>query len=371
MKRNTYVVCLLLLAVIACKNDKSICYLIGTIDNSGESEWLYLREFNSGILKDSFLAENGEFNCKLSLSHPVKFLLHNKRNRYDFRDRKIIWLEPAEIKINGDFSFIKNFQIKGSPSQTEYETYTQIFENYDNQINALKEQIHFVSNKKAVVYKMDSLASAQKKEVKDYLQSHKNSLVTLSVLHYESYSAKRYLTKTDLNEIFTQMPGSLKNSEQGQEIDKYIHLPEVPKVGEQALEIIQLTPQGDTVRLSDFRGSYVLVDFWSSWCGPCRAAHKNLRKYYKKYREAGLEILSVSGDNNKEQWIKAIAEDSLVWTNVSDLKGWKNEAFLQYDVKMIPSKILIDKEGKILNNQILCSKSWELELAELLNVKKL
>lgn len=365
MKKKGCFIGFLLFVLLACNKDKSVCYLSGTIENAPDSTFLYLTEYDSRILKDSFPVVNGEFNHQFSLQQPKKFFLHNKRNRFDFRDRKTIWFEPSEIKIVGDFSFIKNFKVQGSRSQTEFEDYTQLVEKYTKQINALGEEIHFARDKKSVENKIDSLSTVQKNELKKYLQANKNSFVVLSVLHDESYFADRCLTKTDVEEIYRNLPVSLKKTTQGVEIEKYIGLPEVPQIGEEALEIIQLTPEGETVKLSDFRGNYVLIDFWSSSCGPCRAEHKKLRDFYKKYHSKGFEILGVSGDNNREHWVNAIAEDSLTWTNVSDLKGWKNEAFLNYDVKMIPYKVLIDKEGKILMNQILCSKNWELVLAEL------
>lgn len=369
MKKNMWVIGFILFALFACNNDKSLCYLSGTIENVPDSTFFYLTEYDSRILKDSFIVVNGEFNHRFSLQEPKKFLLHNRRNRFDFRDRKTIWLEPSEIKIVGDFSFIKNFKVEGSQSQTEFENYTQLVEKYTTQISALREEIHFARDKKFVENKIDSLSTVQKDKLKKYLLANKNSFVVLSVLHDESYLADRKLTKSDVEEIYRNLPILLKQTTQGVEIEKYIELPEVPQIGEEALEVIQLTPEGETVKLSDFRGNYVLIDFWSSWCGPCRAEHKKLGEIYKKYHPYGLEILGVSGDNNMEHWLKAIAEDSLTWTNVSDLKGWKNEAFLNYDVKMIPYKVLIDKEGKILMNQILCSKNWELVLAELFEEK--
>jgi len=158
--------------------------------------------------------------------------------------------------------------------------------------------------------------------------------------------------------------------QQGIKIKKYIELPEPPKVGDLAPEIIQLTPEGDTIKLSDYRGKYVLLDFWSSSCGPCRADFKWQRKIYKKYNPKGFEILGVSGDNDKNRWTNAIRQDSISWINISDLKGWGNEAFLLYDIKFIPQNFLINPEGKIIMRN-LCSESYaDYEIGKIFENKK-
>jgi peroxiredoxin len=119
-------------------------------------------------------------------------------------------------------------------------------------------------------------------------------------------------------------------------------------VGYKATNFAQNSPEGKPVKLSDFKGKYVLLDFWASWCRPCRMENPNVVAAYNRYKNKGFTVLGVSMDTNKDLWTAAIAADNLTWTHVSDLKGWGNEAGILYSVKGIPQNFLIDKEGKIV-----------------------
>jgi peroxiredoxin len=115
-----------------------------------------------------------------------------------------------------------------------------------------------------------------------------------------------------------------------------------------APEIALPSPRGDTVRLSSFKGKYVLLDFWASWCPPCRAENFNLSAIYQKYKNKGFVIFQVSLDKTKESWTNAITDDKLYWVHCSDLKYWDSPVAKKYSVEEIPASFLIDKEGKII-----------------------
>jgi peroxiredoxin len=119
-------------------------------------------------------------------------------------------------------------------------------------------------------------------------------------------------------------------------------------MGAKAQEIALPSPKGDTIRLSSFKGKYVLVDFWASWCSPCRQENPNLVKIYKKYKAKGFEIFQVSLDKTKEAWTKAIKDDGLTWIQVSDLKYWDSQTAKTYNIESIPSSFLLDKDGSIM-----------------------
>ncbi|WNJ20760.1 TlpA disulfide reductase family protein [Pontibacter sp. G13] len=124
------------------------------------------------------------------------------------------------------------------------------------------------------------------------------------------------------------------------------------------------TPAGDTLALSDLRGKYVLVDFWASWCGPCRRENPNVKRVYATYHDQGFEILGVSLDRSKDAWVKAIAKDDLPWHHISDLKQWKSQAAQIYGIHSIPSTVLVDPSGAIVAKG-LRGKALEEKLAEI------
>ncbi|MBK7869827.1 MAG: TlpA family protein disulfide reductase [Saprospiraceae bacterium] len=135
-------------------------------------------------------------------------------------------------------------------------------------------------------------------------------------------------------------------------------------VGGVAPDFAQKTPEGEDLKLSDLRGKVVLVDFWASWCGPCRRENPNVVRVYNQYKEKGFEILGVSLDQDKNRWLQAIEKDGLTWRHVSDLKGWQNEVAQLYSVSAIPHTILLDAEGKIIARN-LRGPALENKLAEL------
>ncbi len=134
--------------------------------------------------------------------------------------------------------------------------------------------------------------------------------------------------------------------------------------GGEAPEIALNTPDGEVLKLSELRGQIVLIDFWASWCGPCRKENPNVVKVYNKYKNQGFEILGVSLDKTKDRWLAAIEKDQLTWPHVSDLKGWQSEAAKTYGVRSIPATVLLDKEGKIIARNLRGSM-LERKLAEI------
>lgn len=160
------------------------------------------------------------------------------------------------------------------------------------------------------------------------------------------------------NDLFAQIGQSYIETYKGSEpnftrsLGKEINSMRASLVGAEAPEISLPTPDGEVLNLSDLRGKVVLVDFWASWCRPCRAENPNVVRMYQKYKDQGFEILGVSLDRSKDAWLKAIEKDGLTWKHVSDLKYWQSEAAQTYGVSGIPYTVLLDREGKIIANKL-------------------
>ena len=139
-----------------------------------------------------------------------------------------------------------------------------------------------------------------------------------------------------------------------------------PRQGQLAAEIALPSVAGDTIRLSSLKGKVVLLDFWASWCGPCRTANKGLIKLYPKFKDKGFEIFSVSLDNDKEDWIKAIKKDKVTWFQVIDPGGWETPTAVNWRIDALPTSFLIDKEGRLVAMD-LEGKDLEKALKELID----
>ncbi len=161
-----------------------------------------------------------------------------------------------------------------------------------------------------------------------------------------------------LNEFKETLPEAMADLQQQVDLMKSF------AIGGTAPDFTQITPDGKEMKLSELRGKVVLVDFWASWCGPCRRENPNVVKLYNKYKEKGFEILGVSLDNSRDRWLAAIEQDGLTWYHVSDLKGWQNAVAKLYSVSSIPHTILLDAEGKIIARN-LRGPALEQKLAEL------
>jgi len=195
--------------------------------------------------------------------------------------------------------------------------------------------------------RLDSLKDSRKPVLKSFITSNLDSYVSLVSL---SEYAGPFPEVDDTYALFNKLSPHIRNTLLGQEYNKFLKDLQDLNIGTVAPEFIQNDTTGNPISLSSFRGKYVLLDFWASWCGPCREESAHMRQLYQDFSNRNFTILGISLDaaDDKEAWIKAIKDDGLVWTQVSDLKHWDNSIVKLYSIKAIPQTFLIDPNGIII-----------------------
>lgn len=215
--------------------------------------------------------------------------------------------------------------------------------------------------KLAIIF--DSLKNNDVQKSLQYFRANSTSLLSLFAFsRYTTFFADYSKIETD----FAILPEWAKNSPDGKNIFAKIQGAKTVQLNSRATGFIQQSSKGQQISLEAFKGKYVLLDFWASWCGPCRKKHPELIAVYEDFKDKNFEIISISLDSDYDNWVKAIAKDKINWTQLSDLKGQQNEVAIKYGVQAIPANFLVNPEGLIIGKDL---KTEELEslLETLLN----
>jgi peroxiredoxin len=266
------------------------------------------------------------------------------------KDILTVFLEKGKLNVATQDS-ISKATVTGSKANDDFKHLNELLKDVDNQMMDLKlqyRQLYMAKDEegmKKLEPKFDEVEAKQKTILGDYLKNNSSSPIALFVLNqYAGYE----INPTEITPIFNKLSKSLRNTPSGKELATRLESARKTAVGQPAMEFSQPDADGKQVSLASYRGKYVLVDFWASWCGPCRAENPNVVKAYSRFKDKGFDILGVSLDDKKDKWQAAVQADNLPWTHVSDLKGWKNEVAEQYGIQAIPQNLLLDPKGVII-----------------------
>ncbi|MNX35334.1 Peroxiredoxin [Pedobacter sp. ok626] len=310
---------------------------------------------------DSTQIVNGKFEFKGKMDSPMEAHLRvrhdatpdhpSKMSTYDV---KPLLLSNEAISVTAKDSISKAV-ITGSALNAENDKVTAylkpIYGKYEALNNEYREQPEAKKQDQAYIQSLEVRAKAIEKEILDAKLSYieKNPNQHMALMAFSSLLGPEFDVLA-MEKIFLSLNENIRTSYLGKQVGAKIATAKKTLEGVEAADFAQPDVDGKMVKLSDYRGKYVLIDFWASWCAPCRRENPNLVKAYDQYKSKGFEILGVSMDkaSDKAKWLKAIEDDKLTWKQVADLKGWDNEAGMLYEVKAIPMNFLINPEGKII-----------------------
>lgn len=332
--------------------------IAGTLPNVGPDKMVILSYVNSeGKNKnDTALVKNGKFTLSATTAYGNKAYLSLKPVQQDTARRRVatdsreFYLEKGTYKVEGVDS-MNTAKITGPRAQKDFLEYSLEMNGLIKQwrdISARFSKVYYAKEKDTVLIKAIQAEArpvhAKIEETLDaFIFGHPDSYVTVDLV----YSEKTAVIDSTFDRYYVALSPRVLNSFTGQKItEKYMKARQV-SIGK-TFDFTQPDTAGKAFTLSTLRGKYVLVDFWASWCAPCRAENPNLLKAYQQLRADNFEIVGISVDENKVAWLRAVKFDRMPWVQVSDLKGFKNAVALKYGITAVPQNLLINPQGVII-----------------------
>jgi peroxiredoxin len=355
--------------LIGCSTQSGEFNIKGAVDLK-DGSMVYRVEADANqqpVIVDSVVVMNGDFQMKgLAESPDVNFFsLQSVRGNFPFI------IESGVIKVSLYKDSLMSSKAIGTVSNDafmKYKAETKVFVNSMNGIGRDLQQASIARDSLLAADLQEQYLYVQQ-QIKnyeiDFIKNHPNSYVSALIL--DRFISTKQMVNEEAKLLFDNFSDRIKNSKTGKKLDQTLTASTAPaEVGQVAPDFEGPGPMGEVVKLTDQLGKITIVDFWASWCRPCRVENPNLVRTYNKLKAKGLNVVGVSLDRNKDNWLKAIEDDGLQWSHVSHLQYWNEPIAKAYEVRSIPATFILDQNGKIVAKN-LRGTALEKKVEELLN----
>ena len=374
MKKIVFIITSALLFV-ACNNLKDNEFLISGTANgieNGKKVFIEVQTETGTLAKDTAVVTDGKFELKgITEEIDLGFIrIENEQINLP------LILEEGKIEINIVKDSLHKSTLGGTPNNDKFQKFNTESRAISEKVakfekdNGPEMQKAQMSNDTVTINKLLKEYKKFQNEMNDYSKKFikENPDAYLSVLLLENFLMRQYLTPEEIKSYFEGLDKDVKETKSGKKIKTALDSMSAIVIGKPAPNFSAPSPEGKTISLKESLGNVTIIDFWASWCGPCRAENPNVVALYNEFHPQGLNIIGVSLDKDAAKWKEAIAKDGLIWPHVSNLKFWEDPIAKQYNVQSIPATFILDEKGNIVAKD-LRGEELRAKVAALLGVK--